>query len=87
MQKARSGKRYLHIDAAHKKYGKYVRISPRQLSIADHDAYQVLYGHSTGHMKTVFCEYHLMYLLVEFGRAIHIPIQHILCTQMMPLLA
>lgn len=56
MQKARSGKRYLHINEAHKKYGKYVRISPRQLSIADHDAYQVLYGHGAGHMKTVFCE-------------------------------
>ncbi|KAK9893895.1 isobutene-forming enzyme and benzoate 4-hydroxylase [Cystobasidium minutum MCA 4210] len=54
MQKARSGKRYLHINEAHKKYGKYVRISPRQLSIADHDAYQVLYGHGAGHMKTVF---------------------------------
>ncbi|CAD6575381.1 MAG: hypothetical protein CYPHOPRED_005688 [Cyphobasidiales sp. Tagirdzhanova-0007] len=50
----RFGKRFDVLDQAHRKYGKYVRISPRQLSIADPDALQVVYGHGTGTMKPVF---------------------------------
>lgn len=42
--------------AAHRKYGKYVRISPRQVSIADPKALDTIYGHGTGTMKPAFCE-------------------------------
>jgi phenylalanine-4-hydroxylase len=51
------GKRFERLDEAHRKYGKYVRISPRHLSIADPDALQTVYGHGTGTMKPVFCGY------------------------------
>lgn len=50
----RLGRRFEVLDAAHRKYGKYVRISPRQLSIADPDALNTVYGHGTGTLKPVF---------------------------------
>ncbi|KAL7006345.1 hypothetical protein EMMF5_003998 [Cystobasidiomycetes sp. EMM_F5] len=50
----RLGRRFQVLDEAHRKYGKYVRISPRHLSIADPDALQTVYGHGTGTMKPVF---------------------------------
>jgi hypothetical protein len=54
---ARQGKRYLSIDAAHKKYGKLVRIAPRHVSIADDEAITSVYGHGNGFLKAYvqFC--------------------------------
>ncbi|KAK9894827.1 isobutene-forming enzyme and benzoate 4-hydroxylase [Cystobasidium minutum MCA 4210] len=51
---ARRGKRFEALDKAHRKYGKYVRISPRQVSIADPKALDTIYGHGTGTMKPAF---------------------------------
>lgn len=48
---ARQGKKYLTIDEAHKKYGKLVRISPTQVSIADDEAILSVYGHGNGFLK------------------------------------
>ncbi|KAI4268747.1 MAG: hypothetical protein LQ337_007678 [Flavoplaca oasis] len=43
----RRGRRYLAVDAAHKKYGPLVRIQPDHVSVADPDAIPVVYS-STG---------------------------------------
>ncbi|KAJ5926096.1 hypothetical protein N7516_007869 [Penicillium verrucosum] len=51
---ARRGQKYLTIDEAHKKYGKLVRISPTQVSIADDEAIQSVYGHGNGFLKANF---------------------------------
>ncbi|GAO51000.1 hypothetical protein G7K_5113-t1 [Saitoella complicata NRRL Y-17804] len=51
---ARRAQRYLAVDAAHKKCGKFVRISPNQVSINDPDAIQIVYGHQTGFLKSEF---------------------------------
>ncbi len=39
------------MDEAHKKYGKFVRIQPNHVSIADADAIQIVYGHGNGFLK------------------------------------
>lgn len=48
---ARMGKRYLAVDAAHKKYGKLVRIQPHHVSVADPEAIPLIYGHGSGFLK------------------------------------
>lgn len=48
---ARQGKRFLSVDAAHKKYGKLVRIAPKHISIADDAAVPLIYGHGNGFLK------------------------------------
>ncbi|KAF2705103.1 cytochrome P450 3A3 [Pleomassaria siparia CBS 279.74] len=52
LYQARTGKRYLAVDAAHGKYGKLVRIQPNHVSIADKDAIPVVYGHGGGFLKS-----------------------------------
>ncbi|GJE88302.1 cytochrome P450 [Phanerochaete sordida] len=42
------------IDAAHQRYGPIVRLSPKHVSIADPDALNVVYGHSSGTLKSDF---------------------------------
>ncbi|EON62070.1 benzoate 4-monooxygenase [Coniosporium apollinis CBS 100218] len=49
---ARTGKRYLAVDQAHKKYGKLVRIQPHHVSVADPDAIPIIYGHGNGFLKS-----------------------------------
>lgn len=49
---ARLGRRYLSVDEAHKKYGKFVRIQPNHVSIADADAIPLVYGHGNGFLKS-----------------------------------
>ncbi|RKF61168.1 Benzoate 4-monooxygenase [Erysiphe neolycopersici] len=51
---ARLGRRYQTIEAAHKKYGKLVRIQPNHISIADDSAIIPVYGHSNGLLKSEF---------------------------------
>jgi len=48
---ARQGKRYQSVDAAHKKYGKLVRIQPDHVSVADDSAINAIYGHGNGFLK------------------------------------
>lgn len=54
---ARRGKRFLSVDAAHKKYGKLVRIQPNHVSIADDAAIPQIYGHGTGFLKSFVTVY------------------------------
>ena len=51
MLQARRGKRYLAVDAAHKKYGRLVRIQPNHVSVNDDKAIQAIYGHGNGFLK------------------------------------
>jgi len=39
------------VDAAHKHYGKLVRIQPHHVSVADAAAIPVIYGHGNGFLK------------------------------------
>lgn len=48
---ARQGRRFLAVDAAHKKYGRFVRIQPDHVSIADERAIPIIYGHGNGFLK------------------------------------
>jgi benzoate 4-monooxygenase len=50
----RQGKRYLSVDNAHRKLGKVVRIQPDHVSIADHDAIPIIYGHGNGFLKSSY---------------------------------
>lgn len=47
----RRGNRYLTVDKVHKKLGKFVRIQPNHISIADDDAINAVYGHGNGFLK------------------------------------
>ena len=51
LYQCRRGKRYRAVDQAHKKYGKFVRIQPHHVSIADPEAINIVYGHGTGFLK------------------------------------
>ena len=63
----RLGRRYLAVDAAHRKYGKVVRIQPNHVSIADPDAISVIYSHTGGWLKRyVLNRFLLMSTLFSF---------------------
>lgn len=51
MYQCRRGRRYKAVDAAHEKYGTFVRIQPHHVSIADPDAIPIIYGHGNGFLK------------------------------------
>ncbi|CEL54142.1 Benzoate 4-monooxygenase OS=Aspergillus niger GN=bphA PE=1 SV=1 [Rhizoctonia solani AG-1 IB] len=51
---ASSGRHYQRLLQLHDKYGKFVRIGPNHISIADADALEVVYGHSSGTLKSGF---------------------------------
>lgn len=51
MYQCRRGRRYLAVDEQHKKLGKFVRIQPHHVSIADPAAIPIVYGHGTGFLK------------------------------------
>lgn len=51
MYQVRRGRRYLVVDEAHKKLGKFVRIQPNHVSIADPQAIPIVYGHGNGFTK------------------------------------
>jgi benzoate 4-monooxygenase len=48
---SRKGRRHFAVDDAHKRLGKFVRIQPDHVSIADLEALGVVYGHGTGFLK------------------------------------
>ncbi|KAM6477024.1 cytochrome P450 [Trichoderma sp. SZMC 28011] len=50
----RRGDRYATVDKLHKKLGKFVRIQPNHVSIADDEAINLVYGHSNGFLKSEF---------------------------------
>ncbi|KAG8763171.1 hypothetical protein FRC11_005709 [Ceratobasidium sp. 423] len=51
---ANSGRHCESLHRLHEKYGKFVRIGPNHISIADPDALEVVYGHSNGLLKSEF---------------------------------
>ncbi|CAE6446559.1 unnamed protein product [Rhizoctonia solani] len=51
-----SGRYCQDLHLLHEKYGKFVRIGPNHISIADPDALEVVYGHSNGLLKPEFYE-------------------------------
>lgn len=48
------GNRYEVVHEQHLKHGKFVRIAPNHVSIADHQALNQVYGHSTATLKSDF---------------------------------
>jgi benzoate 4-monooxygenase len=54
MYHCRRGRRYLAVDAAHKKYGSLVRLQPDHVSVADPEAIVAIYGHGNGFLKSDF---------------------------------
>ncbi|KAL6882273.1 cytochrome P450 [Trichoderma longibrachiatum] len=50
----RRGNRYETVDKLHKKLGKFVRIQPNHISVADDAAINLIYGHSNGFLKSEF---------------------------------
>ncbi|KAA1118631.1 hypothetical protein PGTUg99_006590 [Puccinia graminis f. sp. tritici] len=50
----RFGNRYQIIHQLHQKHGRFVRIAPNELSIADPDAVHIVLGHGTGTTKSKF---------------------------------
>lgn len=52
LYQCRRGRRFKAVDDAHKKYGKLVRIQPNHVSVADHEAISVIYGHGGGWLKS-----------------------------------
>lgn len=48
---AKSGKKFAAVDAAHKKYGKIVRVGYNFISIADERGLQTVYAHGNGFLK------------------------------------
>lgn len=61
---SRQGHRYLSVDKAHKKYGKFVRIQPDHVSIADPDAIPIVYGHGNGFLKA---DYYDAFVSIQRG--------------------
>jgi len=51
---AAQGNRSERVHELHEKYGKFVRIAPNHISIADPDALQVVYAHGNGTLKPEF---------------------------------
>lgn len=57
LYQSRRGRRYLAVDAAHKRYGPVVRIQPDHVSIADSEAIPIIYSHTGGWTKR-YLSYH-----------------------------
>lgn len=53
-RQAGRGNRYEVVHAQHKRHGKFVRIAPDHVSIADPAAITEIYGHGNGFLKTEF---------------------------------
>ncbi|KAF8760091.1 Cytochrome P450 monooxygenase [Rhizoctonia solani] len=51
---AAQGDRSERVHEMHKKYGKFVRLAPNHISIADPEALQIVYAHGNGTLKTEF---------------------------------
>ncbi|KAL5631774.1 hypothetical protein ACGC1H_007322 [Rhizoctonia solani] len=51
---ASRGDRSLAVHELHQKYGKFVRIAPNHVSVADPKALEVIYAHGNGTLKTEF---------------------------------
>lgn len=51
LYQARRGRRYQTVHELHKKHGKFVRIQPNHVSVADDNAVQEIYGHGNGFLK------------------------------------
>ncbi|KAL8900246.1 MAG: hypothetical protein Q9207_005786 [Kuettlingeria erythrocarpa] len=52
LYQSRRGRRYLAVDAAHKRYGRVVLVQPDHVSIADPEAIPIIYSHTGGWTKS-----------------------------------
>lgn len=64
LYECRKCRRYLTVHKLHEQYGKLVRVTPDQVSIADPDAIPVVYGHGTGFLKS---EYYDAFVSIKRG--------------------
>jgi len=64
LAQCRQGRRYLAVDAAHKKYGTLVRIQPHHVSVADAAAIPIIYGHGNSFLKS---EYYDAFVSIHRG--------------------
>ncbi|GAA6013846.1 hypothetical protein JCM10207_008211 [Rhodosporidiobolus poonsookiae] len=53
-KQVREGKRSEQVHQQHEKYGKFVRIGPKEISINDPAALPIVYAHGSGSLKTDF---------------------------------
>ncbi|BGP16320.1 hypothetical protein JCM10213v2_004322 [Rhodosporidiobolus nylandii] len=53
-KQTREGYRSVRVHEQHEKYGKFVRIGPKEVSINDPDALPIVYAHGNGSLKTDF---------------------------------
>ena len=51
LYQCRRARRFLAVDEAHRRYGRFVRVQPGHVSIADDAAIPVVYGHGNGFLK------------------------------------
>lgn len=51
LYESRRARRSLTVDEAHRRYGKFVRIQPNHVSVADDAHIQTIYGHGNGFLK------------------------------------
>jgi benzoate 4-monooxygenase len=49
---ARLGRRHFAVHELHEKHGKFVRIQPDHVSVADPNAIAIIYGHNSGFLKS-----------------------------------
>lgn len=54
MYECRRCRRYLTVHKLHEKYGKFVRVQPDHVSIAEPEAIPIVYGHGTGTLKSQY---------------------------------
>lgn len=54
VRQSMKGKRFEVVHKMHKKYGKFVRIAPNHISIADPQCLDAVYGHAKGTLKSEY---------------------------------
>ncbi|SMQ45979.1 unnamed protein product [Zymoseptoria tritici ST99CH_1A5] len=64
MYECRRCRRYLTVHKLHEKYGKFIRVQPNHVSIADPEAIPIVYGHGTGTLKS---EYYDAFVSIQRG--------------------
>ncbi|KXT07362.1 hypothetical protein AC578_539 [Pseudocercospora eumusae] len=64
MYECRRCRRYYTVYKLHEKYGKFVRVQPNHVSVAEPEAIPIIYGHGTGFLKS---EYYDAFVSIQRG--------------------
>ncbi|KAF2859127.1 putative P450 monooxygenase [Piedraia hortae CBS 480.64] len=64
MYECRRCRRYQTVYDLHQKHGKFVRVQPNQISVADADAIPIIYGHGNGFLKS---DYYDAFVSIQRG--------------------